>query len=115
MRKRRRKNVSDISALSELSNLTILSLAGNNIHDISDLSGLKNLEVLDVTANAINDPFIEEKLEMLGFKVNYNAISDFSVVLELPNLQDIMWEGNPVEDMSPLETARENGVRIDGL
>ena len=111
MRKRRRKNVSDISALSELSNLTHLSLAGNNIHDISDLSGLKNLEVLNVTANAINDPYTEEKLEALGFSVNYNAISDFSVVLELPDLQYIMWEGNPVEDMSPLETARENGLR----
>ena len=104
-------SISDISALSELKNLTHLSLAGNNIHDISDLSGLKNLEVLNVTANAINDPYTEEKLEALGFSVNYNAISDFSVVLELPDLQYIMWEGNPVEDMSPLETARENGLR----
>lgn len=97
--------ISDISALSELKNLTILTLSGNNIHDISALSGLKNLVVLDVRASDL-DADIEEKLEELGYSVNHNAISDFSVVLELPNLQHIMWEGNPVEDMSPLETAR---------
>lgn len=101
--------------MSELNNLKILNWAGNNIHDISALSGLKNLKVLNVEANYINDSFTEEKLETLGFGVNYNAISDFSIVLELPRLQTLMWEGNPVEDMSPLETARENGVRIDGL
>ena len=44
----------------------------------------------------------------VGFNINYNAISDFSVVLELPNLREVYWEGNPVEDMSPLETMREN-------
>lgn len=98
-------SVSDISALSGLKNLTILTLSGNNIHDISALSGLKNLVVLDVRASDL-DADIEEKLEELGYSVNHNAISDFSVVLELPNLQHIMWEGNPVEDMSPLETAR---------
>ncbi len=102
-------SVSDISALSELRNLTHLYLSGNGIHDISDLSGLKNLEVLDVRDDPRSiSPLAQEEMVAAGFNINYNAISDFSVVLELPNLREVYWEGNPVEDMSPLETMREN-------
>lgn len=71
--------------------------------------------MLNVEANDIDDSDTEEKLETLGYSVNYNAISDFSVVSELPSLKNLMLGGNPVEDMAPLETAKENGVSISGL
>ena len=44
-----------MSALSGLTNLTLLNLKENNISSISDLSGLTNLEHLRVDANSITD------------------------------------------------------------
>ena len=48
-------NISSVSALSGLTNLTLLNLKENNISSISDLSGLTNLEHLRVDANSITD------------------------------------------------------------
>lgn len=44
----------------------------------------------------------------------HNSISDFSVVAELTSLQNIYYwnKDNPIEDMSPLEAAMENGVIV---
>ncbi|TYV00600.1 leucine-rich repeat domain-containing protein, partial [Listeria monocytogenes] len=47
--------VSDISALSGLTNLTSLSLNNNEISDISALSGLTNLTSLSLNNNEISD------------------------------------------------------------
>ena len=47
--------ISSVSALSGLTNLTLLNLKENNISSISDLSGLTNLEHLRVDANSITD------------------------------------------------------------
>ena len=48
-------NVSDISALSGLTNLGNLVLEGNNVSDISALSGLTKLSWLDLKNNNVSD------------------------------------------------------------
>lgn len=50
-----RRGVSDISALRGLTKLTYLNLEINNISDISALSGLVNLESLNLDGNTISD------------------------------------------------------------
>lgn len=49
----RENNISDISALAKLTNLTRLGLGDNNISDISALSGLTNLTRLSIKNNNI--------------------------------------------------------------
>ena len=48
-------DISSVSALSGLTNLTLLNLKENNISSISGLSGLTNLEHLRVDRNSITD------------------------------------------------------------
>ncbi|WP_125583897.1 MucBP domain-containing protein [Levilactobacillus cerevisiae] len=48
-------DVTDISALANMKNLTYLDLAGNRITDISPLVGLTNLEDVDIQYNSILD------------------------------------------------------------
>lgn len=48
-------DVTDISALANMKNLTDLDLAGNRITDISPLVGLKNLKNVDIQYNSILD------------------------------------------------------------
>ena len=74
-------NISDISALSELTNLRDLNLGGNEITDISPLSELTNLQWLWLPDN---------------------NISDISALSELTNLRDLYLGGNEITDISPL-------------
>ena len=66
------KNISDISALSGLTNLWLLDLTDNNISDISALSGLTNLEWLDLDDNPLSQKAINihiPQLEARGVEV----------------------------------------------
>ena len=49
--------ISDVSALSSLTNLTLLGLIENEISDISPFALLTNLRELRLTSNAITDIF----------------------------------------------------------
>ena len=73
--------ISDISALSTLTNLTELVLYQNQISDISPLSTLTNLTELDL------------------FK---NQISDISALSTLTNLTELNLEQNQISDITPL-------------
>ncbi|VAX16444.1 hypothetical protein MNBD_NITROSPINAE04-884, partial [hydrothermal vent metagenome] len=46
-------NITDISSLSTLTNLTTLALENNSIIDVSDLSGMTSLLVLYLNSNSI--------------------------------------------------------------
>ncbi len=58
-------NISDISALSGLTNLEWLYLDENNISDISALSGLTNLEELDLRGNPLSQNAINVHIPQL--------------------------------------------------
>ncbi|MBP0019240.1 MAG: hypothetical protein J7647_17020 [Cyanobacteria bacterium SBLK] len=46
--------IADISSLSRLTNLEVLSLDGNHIENVNSLDNLATLKCLDLQRNAIN-------------------------------------------------------------
>lgn len=58
-------NYSDISSLSNLTNLVKLNLEFNNITDISPLRDLSNLKVLNISGNPIDDYTPVEELDLV--------------------------------------------------
>ncbi|MEY8762579.1 MULTISPECIES: leucine-rich repeat domain-containing protein [Clostridium] len=75
--------ISDISALSNLKDLTTLDLSYNQISDISSLSGLKNLQSLNLQNNKVS---------------NITPLKDYLSALKLLDLM-----GNQITDISGLE------------
>jgi len=76
-----RSEISDLSPLKELTNLTWLDLDSNQITDVSPLKGLTNLQ---------------------GLVLNFNQISDISPLAGLTNLELLELTGNKISDLSPL-------------
>ena len=76
-------NISDISGLSGLTQLTYLNLEKNKIGDISPLAGLKALEYLDLWSNPITDISIltkENFPNLLYLNLRDTWVRDFSAI-----------------------------------
>jgi len=95
--------ISDISPLSGLTNLTMLWLGYNQISDISVLSGLTNLTWLNLDHNQISDISPLSGLTNLTMLwLGYNQISDIYPLSGLTNLTLLDLENNQISDISPL-------------
>ncbi|MBN2182494.1 MAG: leucine-rich repeat domain-containing protein [Sedimentisphaerales bacterium] len=117
--------ISDLSPLSGLTNLTTLYLYGNNISDLSPLSGLTNLVTLYLYGNQISDvSALSELTNLVYLDLWGNQISDVSALSGLTNLEllnlchnkigdiwalsgmtDLIWldiHSNNIDDLSPL-------------
>ena len=92
--------ISDISPLISLENLTILCLQCNDVTDISPLSNLTNLTDLRLIQNKINDisPLVD----------NTGLGEGDSVLLGGNNLE--VYEGS--EDMENIQTLEARGVIV---
>jgi Leucine-rich repeat (LRR) protein len=75
--------ISDITALSELTGLTALDLSGNQISDISALNSMKDLEILDIR----NNPIGMTQIRAL------QAELPWTVILYTPTLGQILQAG----------------------
>ena len=96
-------SISDISVLSNLTNLTGLDLGDNSISDISVLSNLTNLTVLGLSGNSISDISALSNLTNLTVLGLWdNSISDISVLSNLTNLTYLDLNENSISDISPL-------------
>ena len=99
-------NISDLTPLSELTNLTKLILFNNyKIENIEPLATLVNLIELNLTGNKIYDiSFIGnlKKLENLQLQDNQITDEDLSILTMLPNLKILNLEENEITDYSPL-------------
>ena len=96
-------SISDISALSNLTNLTYLSLDFNSISDISALSNLTNLEWLFLSFNSISDISALSNLTNLETLFLWdNDISDISALSNLTNLEWLFLSFNSISDISAL-------------
>ena len=96
-------SISDISALSNLTNLTYLDLDGNSISDISALSNLTNLERLSLADNSISDISALSNLTNLPWlSLGGNSISDISALSNLTNLERLSLADNSISDISAL-------------
>ena len=96
-------NISDISSISTLKNMKSLYLGVNNIKDISVLSNLTELENLSLDHNMISDvsPLKNlTKLEYLGLSYNFNTLSDISALKGLTNLKCLVLDHNKISDIS---------------
>ena len=101
------KNLSneDIKELYKMTNLTSLSLSGNQISDISALKNLTNLTWLSLYNNQIDDISALKKLTNLTcLDLNGNQISDISTLKKLTNLKVLALDiGDQVNDISALK------------
>ena len=100
-----RNQISDLSPLAGLENITGLALAGNQISDLSPLSGLINLSHLSI----YNNPEISDLSPLIGLAnlqdlslVGSSKTSDISPLAGLVNLKNITIWGSPISDLSPL-------------
>lgn len=92
-------NVTDISALSKLTKLEILYLPNNNISDISALSSLINLKELSLANNNIESILSLSKLNKLEtLYLSNNYIADFTPISNL-NISDLNTDGQKTKNI----------------
>lgn len=92
------------SALTELSNLEELWISESNTTDISFLSGLPNLKILNLANNNISDISVLRNLPNLNvLYLADNKVSNISALSDLKNLRFLDLQNNPVSDFSPLD------------
>ena len=100
-----RNQISDLSPLAGLENLSGLGLAGNQISDLSPLSELTSLTHLSIYFNPeITDlfPLVDLKnLEYISL-IGNSEMSDISPLAGLVNLKTITIWGSPISDLSSL-------------
>ena len=100
---------SDISILSNLTNLTDLDLSNNLISDISALKNLTKLVNLDLTANAVSDIGVLSGLtNLVRLELYFNKISDIEPLSELENLQQLYIGYNQISNS---ELSRLQGLQ----
>lgn len=96
-------HISDLSPLSDLTNLTRLDLWHNQISDISPLDSLTNLTYLELGDNEISDISPLGNLTNLEYLYLYsNQIADITSVANLTNLTSLSLQYNQLDDISPL-------------
>ncbi len=106
--------LSDISAISGLIDLTSLGLKKNRISDISPISSLTNLKYLNLENNQIKDISTLSSLTNLEtIFLAGNQISDISPVSGLANLKLLDLDGNRISDISVL--SRFVGLKLEHL
>ena len=100
-----RNQISDLSPLAGLENLSGLGLSGNQISDLSPLSELTSLTLLSIYFNPeITDlfPLVDLKnLEYISL-IGNSEMSDISPLAGLVNLKTITIWGSPISDLSSL-------------
>ena len=91
--------ITDLSPLKELTNLSELCVYGSEITDLSPLKGLTNLKNLDLRWNQISDLSPLKGLTKLKeLHLDRNKISDVSPLKGLTNLVTLHLYDNPIPE-----------------
>ncbi|MBE9121910.1 leucine-rich repeat domain-containing protein [Tychonema sp. LEGE 07199] len=97
--------ISDITPLQSLTNLTKLALYNNQISDITPLQSLTNLTSLHLSKNPISDITPLQSLTNLTKLALYNnQISDITLLQSLTNLAYLYIFNNQISDITPLQS-----------
>ena len=97
------QGIQDLTGIEFATNLTWLSLDGNDVSDVSALGGLINLELLYVHSNQVSDISLLSGLTNLRWlSLGDNDVSDVSGLASLINLEWLFLSGNDVSDVSVL-------------
>ncbi len=97
-------DITDVSPLNSLRNLTSLNLEKTNIKDISCLSDLTKLEYLNINGTKVVDISIVEKYTSLK-QLCMNSLSELDCsTIKLPeSLSSLECSGNGIKDLSFIE------------
>ena len=96
-------NISDITPLAGLTNLTDLGVSESNITDITPLAGLTNLRVLHLGGNNISDVTpLAGLTNLTSLYLDYNNISDITPLAGFTNLKVLDLTRNNISDITPL-------------
>ena len=99
-------SISDVTPLSNLTNLRSLTLSANNISDVVPLSNLIRLEWLDLSGNSIaNVAPIANLTSLEWLELDNNGISDVTPLSNLTNLRWLELSDNSIADMTPISNA----------
>ena len=102
-------NIQDISPIRNCTNLTYLQISDASIYDITPLHNLKSIKYLILDGNYISDLSPLSELSNLAIlEVRDNKICDMDPIMELEELDDILWNGNPIKVYDFLEKTKEN-------
>ncbi|MEG4518439.1 leucine-rich repeat domain-containing protein, partial [Microcoleus sp. AT9_A5] len=105
--------ITDISFLGWLTNLTTLNLNSNQITDISALRKLTNLTTLDLCINEITDiSFLGSFTNLTTLNLNYNQITDISALRKLTNLTTVELWGNEIAPLCVLGELAEKRLTL---
>lgn len=96
-------DISNISVLAALPQLTWLELTQNNITDISPLADFTQVVFLWLQDNAISDVSALSSLTQLeDLHLSNNAVSDISVLTGLKHMRVLSLYNNPIANITPL-------------
>ena len=97
------EGITDISALSEFTDLKILDLSSNQISDLSPLMKLSKLERLNIAGNMVSDLRPLMGLPLLwSLNVSENQITETTSAGSLSLLKELNLSGNEIKDFSGL-------------
>lgn len=106
------KELSNISPLSKLTKLEYLDAIGNKIKDVSPLSTLPNIKILSLSINEIEDISSLNKLSSLtNLQLGANKIKDVIPLSNMTHLKVLGLEKNPIDDFSPLDNLKSVEIR----
>jgi tetratricopeptide (TPR) repeat protein len=112
----RENQITDISSLAGLTNLTSLELGFNQISDITPLEGLTNLTELFLRDNQISDISpLEELTSLARLDLRHNQISSISPLKSHSNLNYFIVDFNPLSRESldvHIPELQARGVRV---
>lgn len=101
-------NISDISKLAELANLTDLDIRKNKISDITMLANLTKLEELRISDNSIVDLTpINYLTNLRVLKAENNNIENLLPLAQLTNLESLDLSHNNISDLAGLELLQD--------
>ena len=97
------RGIRDLTGLQFATNLSLLTLRGNQISDFSPLAGLINLRELSLQDNHLLDISPVKGLTNLTYlEVDDNQLSDISPLRGLTNLTHLEFNRTQVTDISPV-------------
>lgn len=98
-----RANITNLAGLEHCTDLTTLSLVGNQISDLRPLSGLAQLSMLFLKENAISDLGPLEALHgMHTLSLDDNQITVLTPLSGMAGLTNLYLNGNQIADLAPL-------------
>ncbi|EKZ1089176.1 internalin N-terminal domain-containing protein, partial [Listeria monocytogenes] len=99
-----KNRLSDLTPIANLSKLTTLDVEFNNVQTIDQLMNLTNLIELNISANPVSDISVVKKMTQLEFLTMRDCnVTDLAPVQNLSNMMMLWAGGNQITDITPLK------------